>query len=104
MYKKGYFLFASSIFIITIIYVIVFLDDPRMADGSLDYSEAYIWEMILLTVFPFLTFHAMYTAAKHAYKAGRKWLAVLSVIAWPFSYIYLGWAIYFDEPSYDKHH
>lgn len=99
MYKKSYYLFALSVFVASILYIVMFSDDQRMDDGSLSFSEAHIWEMILLTLFPLLTFHAMYTAAKHAYKAGRQWLAVLSVVAWPFSYFYLGWVIYFDESS-----
>ena len=99
MYNKKYYLFALTVFITTLIYVIIYSDDPRMADGSLSTSEAYYWEMLLLTLCPLLTFHAMYSAAKHAYKSGRKVLAVLSIMAWPFSYIYLGWVLYFDKHS-----
>ena len=65
------------------------IDDPRMADGKLDYSEAYIWEAILVALALIIIVGSWLYAAKLTFSCSRWGWMIAVLILWPLSFVYL---------------
>lgn len=64
-------------------------DDPRMSDGSLDYGEANIGELILFSQALIVSLGALFYAVTLAFCSGRWGWFFTVLMLWPLAFVYL---------------
>ena len=81
---------ALSLFFCLFAYFIAISEsDPRMDDGDLTIFEMNILEVLLFSYAMAGSMIGVFYSIGHAYRNGKKWVAVGILMCWPASIIYL---------------
>ncbi len=86
--NKIFVFVAFAALLVAFGYVYSIMDEPRMADGALEFSEASIIEIIIIMFAPISGITMWTLAFIHSFKHGRKTWGVIILFAWPTAFLY----------------
>ncbi|MDH5191906.1 MAG: hypothetical protein OEW89_11745 [Gammaproteobacteria bacterium] len=86
--NKSFVLASIAILIIVGLYIASIMDEPRMADGALEFDEASTIEIIFIMLAPISGITMWILATFHAFGSGKKLWGIMNFIAWPVAFVY----------------
>ena len=105
MYKvesTWFVLFVSIGFFGLIALSLALVNDTRMDDGVVHFTEMHWWENLLALYSVVAIFSNIFASASHAYGNNIKWVWV-NVVFWPASFYYT-WKVFLKVKQHDKLH